>query len=152
MDSDSSILSDLSSSDLSSLESRSPSLARYPSPISSQDHDSPVPLSNGEPNKRKNRASDEPVANKKRKRAEPKPRTTEMLDLTRNPADFAGEQKEQLELLMKVLRKRRKIVVIAGAGISVSAGSTCLLLTADSVNANSTQFLISAPQPAYSNL
>lgn len=37
------------------------------------------------------------------------------------------DQKGQLDILLKVLRKRQKIVVIAGAGISVSAGSTCPL-------------------------
>jgi NAD-dependent histone deacetylase SIR2 len=34
-----------------------------------------------------------------------------------------ASQKPQLDRLLKVLHKKRKIVVIAGAGISVSAGS-----------------------------
>jgi NAD-dependent histone deacetylase SIR2 len=46
-------------------------------------------------------------------------RPTERLDLTR---DIDEEQRPQLERLLKVLHKKRKIVVIAGAGISVSAG------------------------------
>jgi len=33
-------------------------------------------------------------------------------------------QKRQFDILMKLLRKKKKIVVIAGAGISVGAGST----------------------------
>lgn len=59
----------------------------------------------------------------KRRRVERKPRTTEYLDLK-----AASEQNEKdeklLEQLTKALRKKKKIVVIAGAGISVSAGST----------------------------
>jgi NAD-dependent histone deacetylase SIR2 len=57
---------------------------------------------------------------KKRKLAEPKPRTTERLDLRFGEVDPA--EQAQLDRLLKVLHKKRKIVVIAGAGISVSAG------------------------------
>lgn len=46
-------------------------------------------------------------------------RTTEYLDLTQ---DLTAEDKPQLQRLLNVLHKKRKIVVIAGAGISVSAG------------------------------
>ncbi|KAI1807195.1 DHS-like NAD/FAD-binding domain-containing protein [Daldinia bambusicola] len=57
----------------------------------------------------------------KRRRVERKPRTTEYLDLR-----AASEQNEKdeklLEQLTRALRKKKKIVVIAGAGISVSAG------------------------------
>ncbi|OTB06540.1 hypothetical protein M426DRAFT_55222 [Hypoxylon sp. CI-4A] len=57
----------------------------------------------------------------KRRRVERKPRTTEYLDL--KAASGQSEKDEQLlEQLTSVLRKRKKIVVIAGAGISVSAG------------------------------
>lgn len=58
----------------------------------------------------------------KRRRVEPKPRTTEYLDLR---ASFEQNKKDEetLDRLTAVLRKKRKIVVIAGAGISVSAGS-----------------------------
>jgi NAD-dependent histone deacetylase SIR2 len=58
---------------------------------------------------------------KRRKLRQPKPRTTHHLNLQSDELD-AG-QKEQLDRLLKVLYKRRKIVVVAGAGISVSAGS-----------------------------
>lgn len=64
------------------------------------------------------RTDDLPPA-KRRKIAERKPRTTEMLDLDNR--DDAGEA--QLDRLLSVLRRKKKIVVIAGAGISVSAGS-----------------------------
>lgn len=71
--------------------------------------------------------SDEPSPAKKRKLAEQRPRTTEYLDLD----DFENnchEEKDQnaeirLQRLLKALRTKQKIVVIAGAGISVSAGS-----------------------------
>ncbi|KAF2182173.1 DHS-like NAD/FAD-binding domain-containing protein [Zopfia rhizophila CBS 207.26] len=57
---------------------------------------------------------------KKRKLADPKPRTTERLDLSLGDVD--PSERPQLERLLKALHKKRKIVVIAGAGISVSAG------------------------------
>lgn len=64
------------------------------------------------------RTDDAPPA-KRRKIAERKPRTTEVLNLDNR--DDAGEA--QLDRLLNVLRRKKKIVVIAGAGISVSAGS-----------------------------
>jgi NAD-dependent histone deacetylase SIR2 len=61
----------------------------------------------------------------KRKPSSPKPRGTEHLDLSAAVADseLMNGQKRQLDILMKLLRKKKKIVVIAGAGISVGAGS-----------------------------
>lgn len=60
---------------------------------------------------------------KKRKIAQPRARTTEYLDLSSAAIDDkATEQRAQLDRLVSVLRKKKKIVVIAGAGISVSAG------------------------------
>ena len=61
---------------------------------------------------------------RKRRKVQPKPRTTQHLDLTGLSSPVTEDQKAQLDTLLKVLRKRKKIVVIAGAGISVSAGST----------------------------
>lgn len=50
-----------------------------------------------------------------------KQRTTEYLDLRSGNVD--PERQAELDQLLRVLHKRQKIVVIAGAGISVSAGS-----------------------------
>lgn len=52
----------------------------------------------------------------------PKPRQTEFLDLRAPQPETVSNQKHQLGILMKLLRKKKKIVVIAGAGISVGAG------------------------------
>lgn len=71
--------------------------------------------------------TDGPPPAKKRKLNQPKERTTEYLDL--HNLDESSDQEKldhddlQLQRLLKVLRTKRKIVVIAGAGISVSAGS-----------------------------
>ena len=127
MDSSSDSLTDLSSSDLSSIGSRSPT----PPPFLS--YPSPQPSQNCEPEgssdqqqttsrKRSRNASDDPER-KKRKVEGAKPRMTERLDL-HGPRDAdAPDQSAQLDRLLQMLRKRRKIVVIAGAGISTSAGS-----------------------------
>ena len=121
MDDDS--LSDLSS-DLSSTRSLSPP-QDYPSPVSSQDQEA---SNSTEHDHSLKRALDETevLITKKRKIAEPKPRTTQYLDLSTSLNQGGINQKSQLDILLKVLRKRRKIVVIAGAGISVSAGSACI--------------------------
>ena len=94
---------------------------RYPSPSSSQDQDGAD--INASARKRKIAEGQQVPPAKKRKRAEPKQRTTERLDLTAEDRAQSAEQKAQLDLLLQVLRRRRKIVVVAGAGISVSAGS-----------------------------
>lgn len=58
----------------------------------------------------------------KRRRIAKEDRTTQYLDLS---GDNVGPSEQpQLERLLHVLRKKQKIVVVAGAGISVSAGST----------------------------
>ncbi len=59
---------------------------------------------------------------KKGKINHPKERTTEHLNL-HNYEGFDDEDDNNLQRLLYALRKKRKIVVIAGAGISVSAGS-----------------------------
>ena len=46
--------------------------------------------------------------------------TTEYLDLEERDQD----SERQLERLLSILKRKKRIVVIAGAGISVSAGST----------------------------
>jgi NAD-dependent histone deacetylase SIR2 len=65
--------------------------------------------------------TDGPPPPKRRRVAVPsKPRTTAYIDLENR----AEEEDEKLERLISALRRKKKIVVIAGAGISVSAGST----------------------------
>jgi len=58
-------------------------------------------------------------AKKRRIAASPKQRTTERIDLE----DCGEAQQPDLVRLLTALRRKKRIVVIAGAGISVSAGS-----------------------------
>ena len=53
------------------------------------------------------------------------PRDTKRLDLQRYREQPDAEQADQLNRLLEAIRTKSKIVVVAGAGISVSAGSTC---------------------------
>nr|POE47670.1 nad-dependent protein deacetylase hst4 [Quercus suber] len=62
-----------------------------------------------------------PLAKRRRISKEPKERVTQHIDLREGTIP---EQEETLQRVMDVLHTRRKIVVIAGAGMSVSAGST----------------------------
>ncbi|KAK8139771.1 hypothetical protein PG984_000894 [Apiospora sp. TS-2023a] len=57
----------------------------------------------------------------KRRKVERKPRTTEHLNLKAGYTD-SQQDEELIERLKSSLHKKKKIVVIAGAGISVSAG------------------------------
>jgi NAD-dependent histone deacetylase SIR2 len=108
---------DTDTSDLSSPPaSPHPPPGFYPSPPPSQDQDADDSCAA--------RSQDERPT-KKRRRVEPKPRTTQHLNLSRNDEQSYVQQHAQLELLKKILRKHRKIVVVAGAGISTSAGSMC---------------------------
>ncbi|KAL2832150.1 DHS-like NAD/FAD-binding domain-containing protein [Aspergillus cavernicola] len=65
---------------------------------------------------------DFPPAKKKRRVAGPKERQTQLLDLSCSASLSYGQQDPQIDLLTKTIRSHRKIVVIAGAGISTSAG------------------------------
>ncbi|KAG8674512.1 hypothetical protein FPOAC2_00538 [Fusarium poae] len=94
---------------------------RYPSPstTASGPH-SPAKMSDLE---------DEIVANtqgpppaKKRRITPPKERITEYLDLMKGEEERTEEDTRLLNRLRDTLRKKKKIVVIAGAGISVAAG------------------------------
>ncbi|KAE8372147.1 DHS-like NAD/FAD-binding domain-containing protein [Aspergillus bertholletiae] len=87
----------------------------YPSPPPSQDADE----SSGT---RSQDRDDLPPARKKRRVAAPKERQTQRLDLSSSAALSYTEQQAQIDLLTKTIRRHRKIVVIAGAGISTSAG------------------------------
>lgn len=125
MESDSS-LTDLSSELSSARSSMSPPPEcqhrfSYPSPQSSQDH-SACASSSEQPSKKRSRDPEDLGPPKKRKTTEAKPRTTVYLDLRSPPKHPEFDQTAPLNLLLKTLRKRRKIVVIAGAGISTSAG------------------------------
>ncbi|PLB43904.1 putative SIR2 family histone deacetylase [Aspergillus steynii IBT 23096] len=101
MDDDFSDVSELSSAPASP----SPPPGFYPSPPPSQDAD-------------ESRQAEAAPARKKRRTAAPKERRTQRLDLRLGSDD----QQQQVDLLTKTLRRHRKIVVIAGAGISTSAG------------------------------
>ena len=104
-----------------------PSVHAYPSPPASQrtsQTGSPAPDSmdastvsdkDGPPPAKRRRISKEPVE-----------RTTEYLDMRSGEVDPA--QQLELDRVVKVLHKRQKIVVIAGAGMSVSAGSKLYLI------------------------
>lgn len=59
---------------------------------------------------------------RKRRKLELKEKTTRHLDLTSETAQSQYDRDEATELLVEALHERKKIVVIAGAGISVSAG------------------------------
>ena len=117
------------SSPLTSLQSRTPSpssSAVFPSPPSSQNSSlgaSPDPETRAHNCNREK--TDGPPPTKRRKLAIQKPRVTQYLDLRSINVQF--DQSEQTKILTDVLQKKRKIVVIAGAGISVSAGSMLLL-------------------------
>src|SRR5277367_5162795 len=107
------------SSSLSSPLSSIPS-----SPLSSPPASPVIPpgwLSLTPPPSQNNADGDMPPARKRRK-LEAKVRPTQTLDLTSETTQSEYDHRVALEALLKTLRKRRKIVVVAGAGISVSAG------------------------------
>lgn len=95
----------------------------YPTPPASQQDSSDADTScpDGMTSSGQNSDHDGPPPNKRRRISERKPRTTEYLDL-RGPT-ISKEHQPQLDKLIGVLQKKRKIVVVAGAGISVASGS-----------------------------
>lgn len=119
---DSSTISSRVSSPLTDM-SRSPTppsaFYDYPSPMSSQL--SSVPSSSTTSPAPESREDGSPPKKRRRTSYEPKPRTTKHLHF--QDKEISATDKESLDLLMKAVHNRRKIVVIAGAGISVSAGS-----------------------------
>lgn len=131
--SDSALSSPLSSPRLSPLSS--PLSLRSKSPTPPCDYPSPsltLPSGSRSPSKALDSSlgvadQDGPPPKKKRKLTEQKVRTTEYLDLhvvEGTPQCQDGSNYEvQLQRLLKALRSKQKIVVVAGAGISVSAGS-----------------------------
>ena len=101
-------LLDVPSSPLSSLRSRSPSpppgFRFYNTPPPSQDAGEDMPRP------------------RKRRKIEKQDRTTQTLNLLDDDAQSIYDRNDAIQSLQHALRSRKKIVVIAGAGISVSAG------------------------------
>ncbi|KAL6832499.1 DHS-like NAD/FAD-binding domain-containing protein [Trichoderma camerunense] len=105
---------------------------RYPSPMSTTASGAQSPMrltatiSLGQPmddNDSSKSADDEQPPAKRRKVYQPKERTTEYLNyMNKEDKDMTDAEKAQEKRLIAALRKKKKIVVIAGAGISVSAG------------------------------
>lgn len=93
--------------------------------------------------------SDNPRPAKRRRISEKPERTTEYLDLSKG---LRPDEKTQLDRILNVLHKRQKIVVVAGAGISVSAGSksTHSFLISRQRVTNAPQSPISVRQPVFS--
>lgn len=92
----------------------------YPSPPASQQHShsgspSPDAMDAGAGSDK-----DGPPTKRRRMTRDPRDRTTEYLDLLSGKVE--ASQQEELDRLLHVLHKRQKVVVIAGAGMSVSAG------------------------------
>lgn len=104
MDYDLSDTSDLSSVPSSPRSSPEPA-NRYLTPSSQEGEDST--------------RQDCPPRKKRRRNPLPKERTTQYLSLAKS----SYEQQDQVKLLVETLRHQKDIVVIAGAGISTSAGS-----------------------------
>ncbi|KAI1819978.1 DHS-like NAD/FAD-binding domain-containing protein [Xylaria intraflava] len=118
-----------------SILSRSPTISpRIPTPCRSDRLPSPPPstiysgsaspMKPSDPVELEIHANPDGVRPAKRRRVERerKPRTTQYLDLSAAASESSVMDSELLEHLTHALRKKKKIVVIAGAGISVSAG------------------------------
>ncbi|KAJ6790188.1 hypothetical protein PWT90_07894 [Aphanocladium album] len=104
---------------------------RYPSPVSlsADTSGTQTPVKRGDRSSSQSddgSASDRPAKRRKtatpREPREPKERTTKYLNLAKSQDDFTPEDTFQMDRLLSALRKKKKIVVVAGAGISVSAG------------------------------
>jgi len=133
MSSDTSSLRSVASSRLSSPMSRSPTPPAhlvsfqppYPSPPCSQpgSRASPYPDSSQSICVSLTERDGPPPAKRRRLIAK-MPRDTKYLNLHNNAGDVDADQRRELDRLLEAVHKKRKIVVVAGAGISVSAGST----------------------------
>lgn len=110
-------------SELSDLSrSPSPPEQRYPLTPPSSHPSSPTPEISSRKRASPNANSESPPA-KRRRVTESMPRETKHLDLDALSNNLDSENTYELERLVKALQSKRKIVVVAGAGISVSAGS-----------------------------
>ena len=115
-----------SDSELSSIGTISPPPeTHYVSPPNSQDGTVTPPDDDGPP----------PA---KRRKVERKPRTTQYLDLGLGPEQHNDKMRATLK---GIFQKRRKIVVIAGAGISVSAGSRLHILYQNGILTDGAKYL-----------
>ncbi|KAG5933784.1 hypothetical protein E4U53_000867 [Claviceps sorghi] len=92
---------------------------RYPSPSSTAASGTSETASSS---KQREPADDSPRPAKKRRVTPPRERTTTYLDLLKPHEELTHEDSFHMERLLTALRKKKKIVVVAGAGISVSAG------------------------------
>ncbi|GAO13964.1 uncharacterized protein UV8b_01963 [Ustilaginoidea virens] len=88
---------------------------RYPSPSSTAVSGTQSPIKLAEP-------ADDCSPPAKKRRTTPRERITTYLDLMKPHEEFSREDNFHMERLLSALRKKKKIVVVAGAGISVSAG------------------------------
>ncbi|KAM3546523.1 NAD-dependent protein deacetylase hst4 [Beauveria bassiana] len=99
------------------------SARRYPSPESlpADASGTQTPVKRGDrSSSQSDDGSERP--SKRHKPATPRQRTTKYLNLSKSHGDFTSEDSAQMDRLLSVLHKKKKIVVVAGAGISVSAG------------------------------
>ncbi|KAI1295841.1 DHS-like NAD/FAD-binding domain-containing protein [Xylaria venustula] len=97
--------------------------SRLPSPPPSTVHSgSASPMKSSDPVELEILVNPDGAPPPKRRRVERKPRTTEYLDLSAAASEQSRKDNDLLDHLTHALRKKKKIVVIAGAGISVSAG------------------------------
>ena len=71
---------------------------------------------------RSDQGSDDGSPPSKKRKVTPKERRTDYLDLTKPENEWSPADDAHLKRLVTALRKKKKIVVVAGAGISVSAG------------------------------
>ncbi|KAG5999774.1 hypothetical protein E4U43_001869 [Claviceps pusilla] len=93
---------------------------RYPSPSSTAASSGTSETRSS--SKQLGTADDSPRPVKKRRITPPRERTTTYLDLLKPHEELTHEDSFHMERLLTALRKKKKIVVVAGAGISVSAG------------------------------
>ncbi|EPQ62703.1 BgtA-21270 [Blumeria graminis f. sp. tritici] len=111
------------SSPLSTIDSRSPTPPLACDSVPPQYRPSKTKIL---PKKRKNGPNEQEPAQKKLKVSGSRETSTEYLDIISlnqsNDEEHHREQDPKLNKLLEVLRTKRKIVVFAGAGISVSAG------------------------------
>lgn len=144
------------SSPLSSVASRSPSPpGDYPSPPSSHESEKGTKAKSRKALHSSDRDDSSPPP-KRQRIMKVKELKTEYLDIASliesDNGDVHKNQETKMRKLLDVLRTKRRIVVIAGAGISVSAGSTLPPSSIPTTITNRRQYPISALLRASSQL